>query len=118
MGIWFPDLELSDLEAVAFQAPVNLFRGRRQIAGQVTVTDSRFILLPGRIDGLLGVERIEVNRDDIGAVTIEPPGTAVARKRGLSARLRPQVEVHLPDVTLAMTLRDPDGLATALQTTK
>ena len=48
-------------------------------------------------------------RDDIAAVTIEPPGTSVARQRGLSARLRPPVEVHLPDVAHVMTLSNPSG---------
>ena len=85
MGIWCPDLELSNGETVGFAAPVNLFRGHRPIGGQVTVTDSWFVFVPSRLDGLLGVKRIDVALDDIAAVTMEPPGTAIARKRGLSA---------------------------------
>jgi len=116
VGIWFPYLKHTSGETAIFQAPVNLFRGHRQIGGQVTVTGSRFVIVPSRLDGLLGAKRIDVARDDIAAVTIEPPGTAIARTRGLSARLRSQVEVHLPDVTLAMTLSNPSGLTKALQT--
>lgn len=115
MGIWFPELELDGTETIAFQAAVNLFRGHRQIGGQVTVTNSRFVFVPNRLDGLLGGKRIDVAREDIADVTVEPPGTETARKRGLSARLRPQVEVQLPDITLAMTLSDPDGLTRAVQ---
>lgn len=118
MGIWFPDLELTNGETVAFQPPLNLFRGHRQIGGQVTVTGSRLGFVPNRLDGLLRGKRIDAAREDITAVTIEPLGTATARKRGLSARLRPQVEVHLPDDTVAMSLSNPSDLTKALQTTE
>jgi hypothetical protein len=118
VGIWFPELKLTVGETVVFQAAMNLFRGHRQIGGKVTVTGSRLIIMPNRLDALLGEKRIDVARGDINAVTIEPPGTAIARTRGLSARLRPQVEVHLSGVTLAMTVSDPSGLTQALLTTE
>lgn len=96
MGLWFPNANLSDDESVAFQAGANLFRGKRQIGGRVTVTDRRFLFVPNRLDGLLRGDRVDVRRVDITAVTVEPAGSDIARGRGLSARFRPQVEIHLP----------------------
>jgi len=110
MGLWFPSACLSDAEPVAFEAGVNLFRGRRQIGGRVTVTDRRFLFVPNRLDGLLGGHRMDVRLADITNVTVEPAGSDIARGRGLSARFRPQVEIHLPDQMLVMTLASPDHL--------
>lgn len=114
MGLWFPNPSISDDEPIAFQALVNLFRGRRQIGGQVTVTTRRFVFVPNRLDALLGGHRIDVSLADITDVTVEPAGSAIARTRGLSARFRPQVEIHLPDLTFVMTVASPDHLTSAL----
>lgn len=114
MGLWIPNAYRSDVEPVAFQAGVNLFRGKRQIGGRVTVTDRRFLSVPNRLDGLLGGHRMDVRLADITDVTVEPAGSDIARGRGLSARLRPQVEIHLPGQMLVMTLASPDHLTRAL----
>lgn len=80
----------------------------------MTVTDRRFLFVPNRLDGLLGGHRLDVRLADITNVTVEPAGSAIARRRGLSARFRPQVEIHSPDQMLVMTLASPDALTRAL----
>ncbi len=97
-----------------FQGAANLFKRRLQIAGQVTVTDRRFLFMPNRLDGLTGRRRITLTRTTISAVRVELPGTQITHQRGLSALLRPQVKIDYPDRTLVMTVRDPDALRAAL----
>jgi len=101
-------------ERVFFHGAANLFKRRLQVGGQVTVTDRRFLFVPNRLDGMTGRRRIAVIRAEINSVRVEPPGTKVARQRGLSAVLRPQVEIEYPGRTLVVTVRDPDALSAAL----
>lgn len=78
------------------------------------MTDQRLLIVPNWLDGMTGARRIELQRNQISEVRIEPPGTALARRRGLSARIRPQVEVSAGDQMWAMTLAAPDRLLEAL----
>jgi hypothetical protein len=69
----FPELELDGAETIAFQAPCEpLFSSvcHRQIGGRVTVTNSRFVFVPNRLDGLLGGKGIDIAREDNADVTV------------------------------------------------
>lgn len=94
MGAWFPAPRLLVDEMVSFRCAANLFHGRRQIGGQVIVTNQRVLFVPNRLESLFGARAVKLRLADVSAVRLEPPRTKVARTRGLSALVRPQVEIE------------------------
>ena len=116
VGIWIPSVTLSTDERVGYRAGGNLFSGRRQIGVLVIVTDRRLLIVPNRLDSLLGGRRIELPRDVITGMRTEPADSPVARTRGLSARFRPQVEIRSGEQLWAMTVFHPERLVRALET--
>ena len=115
MGIWFPNVTLSADERIGYRAAGNLFSGRRQIGVLVTVTDQRLLIVPNHLDALFGGRRIELPRDRLTEVRSEPADSPVARRRGFSARFRPQVEVRSGEELWVMTVIHPERLIKALQ---
>lgn len=115
MGVWFPNVTRSADERIGYRAAGNLFSGRRQIGVLVTVTDRRLLIVPNHLDALFGGRRIELPRDRLIEVRSEPAGSPVARRRGLSARFKPQVEIRSGGQLWAMTVIYPDRLIKALQ---
>lgn len=115
MGFWFPDAHLAADESVRYRGAGNLFKGRRQIGAQVTVTNRRVFIVPNRLDGLLGGgNRVELARDEVVTVHAEPADSPTARQRGLSARVRPQIEIRTAGATYVLTVLDPAELVQAL----
>lgn len=106
MGVWFRAPALDCGEIVAFQAPANMFKGRRSVGGQVTVTDKRFQFVPNRLDGLLGGRTVDIARSDITGVEQESPGVAAVKKRGLAALLRPQLTIESAGDRIVVVVRD------------
>ena len=114
MGLWFPDVELSSDERVAFRAPGNLFSGRRQVGVQITVTDRRLVVVPNRLDALFRGRGVELPRDRIAHVQIDAPNSPAARSRGLGARFRSQVEIRSGEKVWVVTVVHPNDLVSAL----
>lgn len=114
MGFWFPDAGIAPGESVRYRGAGNLFKGRRQIGAQVTVTDRRVLIIPNRLDGVLGGNRVELARDEVATVHAEPSDTPTARRRGLSARVRPQIEICTAETTYVLTVGHPSQLLQAL----
>jgi len=114
MGFWFPDTHLAANESVRYRGAGNLFNGRRQIGAQVTVTDRRVLIVPNRLDGVLSGNRVELARDEVVTVHAEPSDSPTARQRGLSARVRPQIEICTAEAKYVLTVGNPAELVQAL----
>jgi len=115
MGVWFPRVELSSGERIFYQAAGDLFAGRRQIGVRITVTDRRLLIVPNRLDAVFGGRRVQVGLDQVDQVRTEPSNSPTARRRGLSARIRPQVEVSSGGNMCVMTVVHPAELVKALE---
>lgn len=78
------------------------------------MTERAFLFVPAWLERLMGTEQFRISREEIRQVRIEPAGTPIARKRGLSAWVRPQVEIHHVNGLTAMAVRNPQALVDAL----
>lgn len=114
MGLWFSTPSLPPDETVTYRVAANLFKGRRAIGGQLTVTPERLIFMPNRLDAMTGGQRHDLALADITHVRIAPAGTKAAGKRPPGAALQPQVEIDHPGGTLVVIVRDVPGLEKAL----
>ena len=101
MGFWFPDTHLAANESVRYRGAGNLFNGRRQIGAQVTVTDRRVLIVPNRLNGVLGGNRVELARDEVVTVHAEPSDSPTARQRGPSAGDRAATDRAMVEFGLA-----------------
>ena len=118
MGLWFPAPQLRPSETIRYSCRANLFKGRRQLGARITVSNQRLFIMPNRVDAITGGHAVSAELSVLKRIRVESPQTKGARKRGLSAVLRPQVEIGLPDgVTVVVTVSNPDELKTALDAT-
>jgi hypothetical protein len=115
MGLWFPAPQLRPSEKIRYSCVADLSKGRRQLGARITVSDQRLFIMPNRLDAITGGRSVSAELSELNGVRVEPPRTETARKRGLSAQLRSQVEIVLPDgVTAVVTVSNPNDLKTAL----
>ncbi len=79
------------------------------------MTDQRLLVTPNRLDALFRARPISIERAHITDVRVVPAGAPTPQKRGLSARLRPTIEVATASDEVAFVVRDTTSLVRELQ---
>lgn len=87
MGLWIGDPTLGASEKVVWQQLANHTQGKRAVGGRLTLTGSRLIFVPNRLDTATGGKHWEIPLERIRALGQEAPDGGLF-SGGLRTRLR------------------------------